>query len=57
MKVTFMSNTRFLSSTVFKNKIDFKHKEGEAVPVHTTKAYRWGRGITPLIHNLGNRWE
>jgi hypothetical protein len=57
MKVTFMYNTRFLSSTVFKNILDFKYKEGEAVPVHTMKACRWGRGITPFIHNLGNRWK
>jgi hypothetical protein len=26
-------------------------------PAHATKAYRWDRGITPLILNLGTRWE
>jgi len=37
--------------------MDFKRKEGEAVPLHTTKAYRWGRGITPLINNVRNKWK
>jgi hypothetical protein len=30
-----------------------KHIKGKVVPVHTMKAYRGSRGITPLILNLG----
>jgi hypothetical protein len=28
----------------------------KVVPVHTMKAYRWSRGIYPLILKLGTKW-
>jgi hypothetical protein len=30
---------------------------GKFVPVHTMKAYRESKGITPIILNLGVRWR
>ena len=34
-----------------------KGKKGKADPVHTMKAYRNSRGLTPLIFNLSTRWK
>jgi hypothetical protein len=42
----------------FKKKKKKKKKKkgrGSAITVHTTKAQKWGREITPLIFNLGTR--
>jgi hypothetical protein len=32
-----------------------KQDKDKVVPTHATKAYRWSRGIAPLILNLDNR--
>jgi hypothetical protein len=32
-------------------------EKGQAVPVHATKACRGSRDITPLILNVGTRWN
>jgi hypothetical protein len=32
-------------------------RKGEIVSVHAMKAYTRGRGIAPLILNLGDRWR
>ena len=47
----------WLDTILSVKKTTSKGKKGKVDPVHTTKAYRDGRGLTPLIFNLSTRWK